>query len=155
MDEWLASIEKDTRPGTREEKVVRNKPASAIDFCFVQSDTTFSNPITDFAKCDANEAHPEEVARLVKHASPRQVAGGPVAENILKCQRKALDFSDPAYKGVTFTADQQARLRAVFPNGVCDWSQPGVNQVPFAGPLTFQHGPGGEPLGPAPRSTRL
>jgi len=148
MDEWLFNIEKDTAPGTREEKVARNKPASAVDFCFLSTDTTFSNPITDFNKCDADPL-------LVKHASPRQVAGGPLAENILKCQRKAIDFSDAAYGKVNFTSDQQARLRAVFPDGVCDWSQPGVNQVPFAGPLTFQDGPGGKPLGEPPRSTRL
>ncbi len=43
----------------------------------------------------------------------------------------------------------------MFPDGVCDWSRPGVNQVPFAGPLTFQDGPGGEPLGPAPVSMPL
>ena len=35
--------------------------------------------------------------------SPHQVAGGPLAENILKCQLKPLDLAD--YTGITFTAD--------------------------------------------------
>jgi Tannase-like family of unknown function (DUF6351) len=152
IDKWLANIEQDKSDLPREQKVVKNRPAGLTDFCVLSTDLA-ANPAnpkrtTDFAQCDTD-------AKLVKHASPRQVAGGPIAENILKCQRKAIDFADPAYGGATFTADQQARLRAVFPNGVCDWSQPGVNQVPFAGPLTFQDGPGGKPLGPAPRSTRL
>ena len=49
--------------------------------------------------------------------SPRQAAGGPLAENILKCQLKPLDFSDPDYGNVTLTADQQARLALVFSSG--------------------------------------
>ena len=147
MDRWLANIEKDTSRRSREEKVVADKPADAVDFCFLPSDTTFATKVTDFAICDADPG-------LVRHASPRQVAGGPVAENILKCQLKPLDFADPAYGGATFTPDQQNRLRAVFPAGVCDWTRPGVNQQVFAGPMTFVDGPGGKPLGNAPRSVR-
>jgi hypothetical protein len=147
MDNWLHNIEKDTSDRTREQKVVKNKPADAVDFCYLPADTTFSTKITDFAVCDADPG-------LVTHRSPRQVAGGPVAENILKCQLKALDFGDPAFGGATFTADQQSRLRAVFPQGVCDWTRPGVNQQPFAGPLTFVDGPGGKPLGREPISQR-
>jgi len=147
MDQWLANIEKDTSAATREQKVAANKPTNAVDFCYLPADTAFANRITDFAICDQDPG-------LVTHASPRQVAGGPVAENILKCQLKPLDFNDPSFAGVTFTTDQQARLRSVFANGVCDFSRPGVNQVPFLGPLTFQGGPGGKALGPAPASVR-
>ena len=153
MDEWLANIEQDKSNLSREQKVLNDKPADAFDFCVLSTDTAgLANPavakkVTDFSVCDTD-------ARLVSHRSPRQVAGGPVAENILKCQLKPLDFSDPAFGNVTFSIDQKARLRQVFPNGVCDWSKPGVNQVPFIGPLTFQDGPGGKILGPAPRSGR-
>ena len=31
------------------------------------------------------------------------------------------------------TADQLATLKTVFPGGVCDYSKPGVGQVPLAG----------------------
>jgi hypothetical protein len=147
MDQWLANLEQDTSNLSREQKVAKDKPADAVDFCFLPADTTFAHKIFDFAVCDADPG-------LVTHASPRQVAGGPVAENILKCQLKALDFNDPAFGGATFTADQQARLRSVFANGVCDFAKPGVNQVPFIGPLTFQDGPGGKILGPEPQSGR-
>ena len=71
------------------------------------------------ALCDADP-------RLPKHASPRQVAGGPLAENILKCQLKPIETGD--YAPVTFSAAQLARLHATFPDGVCDWSEPGVGQ---------------------------
>src|SRR5438045_3802534 len=152
MDEWLANIEKDKSNVSRAQKVLNDKPADAFDFCVLSTDPGLADPavankVTDFGVCDTDP-------RLVRHHSPRQVAGGPDAENILKCQLKPLDFGDPAFGGVTFSADQQARLRSAFPNGVCDWSKPGVNQAPFIGPLTFQDGPGGKILGPAPQSGR-
>jgi len=95
--------------------------------------------------CDADQ-------RLVKHSSPRQIAGGPLAENILKCQLKPLNRAD--YLPVVFSSDLQARLEAVFPGGVCDWSKPGIGQQPPVSPLDFAQGPGGVPLPPAPVSER-
>jgi hypothetical protein len=74
------------------------------------------------------------------------VAGGPLEENILKCQLKPLSASD--YAPAVFTAAQLARLNAAFPGGVCDWSKAGVGQQPAISPLTFAGGPGGAPLPP-------
>jgi hypothetical protein len=151
MDSWLTSLT-DTAPKTfvnaehSQSEVVAAKPATAFDFCYLTSDTTFSTKITDFTVCDTDP-------RLKPNSSPRQVAGGPLAENIMKCQLKPIDPAD--YPGITFTAGQQARLNAVFPAGVCDWSQPGVSQQPPASPLTYAAGPGGTPLPPAPSSTSL
>jgi hypothetical protein len=34
---------------------------------------------------------------------------------------------------VTLSADDMARLKKIFPAGVCDWSKPGVEQQPLAG----------------------
>lgn len=55
--------------------------------------------------------------------STRIVAGGPLAEDVVKCRLKPLDTADYARP---LTDDQMARLRAAFPDGVCDWSRPGV-----------------------------
>jgi hypothetical protein len=121
--------------------VVAAKPADAVDFCFLTGDVNFTTPVMDQATCDAD-------ARLKFFTSPRQVAGGPQTENILKCQLKPVVFSD--YTGITFSAGQQARLKAAFPGGVCDWSKPGVGQQEAVSPLTFAAGPGGQPLPPAP-----
>jgi hypothetical protein len=66
--------------------------------------------------------------RLYPSASfPREVAGAGVAADVVKCRLKPVDPSD--YR-VTFTAAQRARLRAIFPSGVCHWSRPGVGQQP-------------------------
>jgi hypothetical protein len=78
------------------------------------------------------------------------VAGGSLEENILKCQLKSINTAD--YLPVTFTAEQLNRLYATFPDGVCDWSRPGVGQQPARSPLTFVAGPGGQRLPPAPDS---
>jgi hypothetical protein len=78
------------------------------------------------------------------------VAGGPRAEDVLKCQLKPLVQTD--YAAGTFAAGQWTRLQAVFPSGVCDWTKPGVSQTDAVSPLTFKAGPGGVPLPAAPVS---
>ena len=143
MDRWLAGVRADDSHAPIEDKIVAHRPDDAFDFCYLSTDTTFSNKITDPAICDADPL-------LRPHTSPRQVAGGPLAEDILKCQLEPLDPAD--YLPAELTADQLARLQAVFPGGVCDWSKPGVGQQPAHSPRDFTGGPGGAPLPPAPRS---
>jgi hypothetical protein len=148
MDTWLtsllASAPKATLNSVRTQAdVIAAKPAAAVDLCYLTGDTNFSTPVTDMALCNADP-------RLMKHASPRQVAGGPLAENILKCELKPLDVAD--YPPATFNAAQLARLNAAFPRGVCDWSKAGIGQQEAISPLTFTAGPGGVPLPPAPVS---
>ena len=99
--------------------VIAAKPATALDLCYLTGDTNFTTPVTDMALCDADP-------RLATHSSPRQVAGGSLPENILKCQLKPLDPAD--YAPAVLDAAQLARLNAVFPGGVCDWTKPGVGQ---------------------------
>jgi hypothetical protein len=44
---------------------------------------------------------------------------------VLKCRLAPIDFREyPA----SFTGEQRTRLRATFPDGVCDHSRPGVGQ---------------------------
>jgi hypothetical protein len=73
------------------------------------------------------------------YASPRIVAGASLAADIVKCQLRPIEPTD--YK-IDFNPEQQARLRRIFADGVCDWSKPGVGQVPLMDTwLTF--GPSG------------
>ena len=151
MDTWLSNLLTSAPKATlnaerTQAQVVAAKPAAAFDFCYLSTDTTFSTKVTDQAVCDAD-------AKLVKRSSPRQVAGGPLAENILKCQLKPISFSD--YTGITFTSAQQTRLQAVFAAGVCDWTKPGVGQQSAVSPQTYKAGPGGVPLPAAPQSNPI
>jgi hypothetical protein len=148
MDAWLAGIEADTSSNPLELKVVNNKPAGAADFCLTTTGATDANLVPALALNDpACPVHHE--------ATPRQVAGGPVAENIFKCSLKPLNFSDAGYGTATFSDSQKARLFVVFPDGVCDWSQAGVGQVPVNPWSTFAAGPGGTPLGAPPVSVPI
>jgi hypothetical protein len=165
MDKWLtnlnASAPKETLNSARTHaQVIAARPVDpvdpthpgvkATDLCYLSTDPSFTTPVYDMAVCDADapQTAADGLGRLAKRASPRQVAGGPLAENILKCQLKPLSRVD--YPPSTFTDLQWTRLNAVFAEGVCDWSKPGVGQQPAQSPLTFVGGPGGVPLPAAP-----
>jgi hypothetical protein len=141
MDKWMSNLKADTSTATLEKKIISAKPADAFDFCYLTSDTTLSNKITDKAVCDADQF-------LKPHSSPRQVAGGPLSENILKCQLKAIDPAD--YSPAALTTSQITRLQNVFTTGVCDWTKPGVGQQEAVGPLTFATTVGGTAIAAAP-----
>jgi len=155
MNTWLDNLNvvapKDTLNSPRTQgEVIVGKPADAVDFCFLSSDPNFTTPVFDMTLCDNDAPQADGKGRLAKRASPRQVAGGPLAENILKCQLKPLNRAD--YPGITFSDAQWARLQATFTDGVCDWTRPGVGQQAAESPLTFSAGPGGVPLPPAPEA---
>jgi hypothetical protein len=155
MDTWLsnlnASAPKETINSVRTQaEVIAGKPAAAVDLCFLAADLNFATPVFNMAACDADLPLADGKGRLAKRASPRQVAGGPLAENVLKCQLKPLNSAE--YAPVVLSSAQLGRLNDVFPDGVCDWDRPGVGQRPAASPLTFEDGPGGRRLHHAPES---
>jgi hypothetical protein len=114
MDRWLAAIARDTAPGTPREKMLRNKPAGLTDSCF----TAKLEAITDAATCKA---------MFPIASNPRLAAGAPATADVLKCDIKPLDKND--YKRPIADA-QLGALRAVFPQGVCDYSKKGVARAP-------------------------
>ncbi len=125
MDQWLANLRADQSVGNMLEKIVKNKPADLHNDCFAANgERLVDNSVFDMQRLfdntqgNCNELYPP-------HAGLRLVAGGPLANDILKCQLKPIDFSD--YKA-EFTDEEKARLTAIFMQGVCDWSKPGVHQ---------------------------
>ena len=98
----------------------------------------------------ASDSSTSPVRRSQTRSSPRPPSGGPLAENILKCELKPIDAADYAGK---LDEAQINRLKAVFKDGVCDFSKPGVGQQAAESPLTFVDGPGGHPM-PNPPSTK-
>src|SRR6266404_1015147 len=117
IDQWVENVVNDTGDGSAAAKVVRNKPAGLVDACF----TVTGERITDPATC----------ARMYPvHGNPRLAAGEPLAQDVLKCRLKKVDARSYARP---LTADQLASLKAIFPQGVCDYSRRGVNQKPLAG----------------------
>lgn len=117
-DEWQRNIAADRGPGSYARKVVRNRPASLKDQCWDDAGAVHDHPIDTGKPGVCNMQFPV-------HDDPRIAAGGPTAGDILKCQLKPVRPSD--YK-VGFTSAEWARLQAIFSQGVCDWSKPGVEQ---------------------------
>jgi hypothetical protein len=63
---------------------------------------------------------------LLMHSSPRQVAGGPLTEDVLKCRLRPLRPSDYP---PSLTVKQYLALQKIFPNGVCDYHAHSVGWV--------------------------
>lgn len=139
MDEWLTKVEADTSGRPLDEKIIANKPERAIDSCYVNGQRR-----TDKEECDA--AYPY-------YNAPRSLAaGGPFTHDVVKCQLKPLTREDD-YGPLPITDLQWARLEAAFPQGVCDYSKPSAQFTENIPWLSYANGPGGEPLGDAPKST--
>jgi len=122
MDEWLTNLKRDTSHAPAHVKVRRAKPSDLVDACFTLLGTEkIAEPATFQGGGVCNGLFPA-------YSSPRMVAGEPVANNVLKCQLKRIDYAD--YR-VTFTSAEKAQLAAIFAQGVCDYRKPGVGQKPF------------------------
>ena len=120
MDAWLTNVSGDKSGDPIPEKIARSKPADLVDSCYTASGERVMETQT-FAGGECNKLYPA-------YPPPRAIAGGPVTNDILKCELKPVNFSD--YRA-EFGEDEKARLRTIFPDGVCDWSKPGVEQRPL------------------------
>lgn len=126
IDAWVGRVVADTSHDPLAVKVVRNKPASLVDGCwtggaspmFTAEPHFLGGPGTSFC----NSIYPG-------FSSPRMVAGGPLTNDIIKCRLKKIDLADYA---VTFGPEETERLDQIFPQGVCDWSRPGIDQSGLA-----------------------
>lgn len=127
MDRWLAGIKADESYTQKLEKIVRAKPAELQDDCFAPNgERIIEKPDFDMTRLFENTNTPCNKL-FPPHAGMRLVAGGPLTNDVLKCRLKEIDFEDYA---VEFTAEEKLRLAQIFPEGVCDWSKPGVEQQP-------------------------
>jgi len=125
MDQWLANIRSDTVGGTTLDRIVRAKPADLRDDCFAENgERIVEQPIFDLDRLfDNTQGSCNQL--FPPHAGLRLVAGGPLTNDVLKCQLKQIDYAEYA---VQFAAVEKDRLEAIFPLGICDWSKPGVHQ---------------------------
>jgi hypothetical protein len=140
MDRWLTAIGADNGRGSGQagsldasrprsarfgdrSKVLRNRPADLADACWTPTGQLVVEPATWQGAGTCNTLYPS-------FGDTRIAAGAPLRDDVLKCRLRPLNFADYP---VAFTAEEQARLRAVFPGGVCDFRRKGVGQFPLAG----------------------
>lgn len=128
MDQWLTAIMNDTSDRTAVQIMRRAKPADLVDACFTDGGhTKIAEPQVYQGNTRCNQLYPA-------FSTPRMVAGEPLANNVLKCQLKRVDVRD---YNVRLTTAQENRLKAIFPDGVCDYRRPGVEQQPTEDVFTF------------------
>ena len=136
MDQWLTAISRDSSNDAPIAKLRRAKPADLVDACWNTDETP--KRIVEKQQYRAGQCY----ELYPPFSYPRGIAGAPIANDIIKCQLKAVSAAD--YKA-TFTGDEMARLRRIFPGGVCDWAKPGVEQQRLSG--TWQVFKSGSPAG--------
>ena len=121
MDVWIRAVK---RAGAASpQQIATAKPAGLTDACFTRDGERIAEPLVYSGDTVCNRLYPP-------HGNPFIAAGAPVANDVVKCTLKAVDARDYA---TPFTPAELARLRAVFPQGVCDWTKPGIEQQPLAG----------------------
>lgn len=118
IDEWMANLR--ARPWRG---VAGNKPARAVDRCFdtngveiAAGPDVWDGVLDDQPPGACTQAFP-------LHRTSRIVAGGPIEGGIFKCklQSVAQAIAGGEYGGWAPSAEEQARLEQIFPEGVCDW----------------------------------
>lgn len=152
MDRWLSAVEKDRSKKPLAEKVVSNRPADINDRC---ANVPGLEMVPGPDGRPACQMAPVETAET-RYSTPRQVAGGPAANDNVACRLRPLDRADYEPLGVFFTADQWTRLEKVFTDGVCDWDRAGRGQGPAETWLRYdgkhrKHAYGGRNLPAVPK----
>jgi uncharacterized tannase-like protein DUF6351 len=122
MDQWLTALSNDTSRDPAIVKIRRAKPAGLVDACWTKDGQKIVEK-QQYLAGTCHELYPS-------HSFPRAVAGAPITNDVIKCQLRSITASD--YK-LAMSSDDMARLKKIFPFGVCEWSKPGVEQQPLAG----------------------
>ena len=140
-DEWVLAIEQHSTGD-----VGASRPAAAADTCWdtdgsliARGDDVWSGAVEliETGQGVWEGAAPTEVAgvpvgdcagHFPLHSTSRIVAGGPVTGDVYKCHTMPVTeaIAQGLYGAWEPTPDEQARLESIFPNGVCDYSQPSV-----------------------------
>ena len=123
IDEWMANI-----AAHPHRSVARNKPAQAVDSCFATDGTLIASGRHVWDGVLDDEAAGACTQQFPIYSSSRRQAGAPYEGGVWKCQTQSVSRAIRAgvYGDWQPTADEQARLEQVFPDGVCDWDRPDV-----------------------------
>ena len=120
IDEWMTNIQ--NNPG---QSVVENKPSAAVDKCFdgegdliAEGSDVWDGILNEEPEGACTEAFP-------LYSTSRIVAGGNIKGDVFKCHLQTVDEAIDAgvYDGISLTEQNIARLKEIFPDGVCDYTQ--------------------------------
>lgn len=121
IDEWMANIK-----ANPDKSVAENKPADAVDRCFNTNGSEFARGDGVWDGILNDEPAGACTDKFQIYSTSRIVSGGPIKGGIFKCQLQSLGkaIAKGVYGSWEPDRDQRARLKAIFPTGVCDYSRP-------------------------------
>jgi hypothetical protein len=123
LHEWITSIQANPAAG-----IGGNRPDGAVDSCWTTQggliaagDAVWSGILDDGPAGACTEAFPV-------YATSRIEAGGPITGDVYKCHTMPVSaaIAEGIYGDWAPSAEEQARLEAIFPDGVCDYELPSV-----------------------------
>ncbi|RYX93253.1 MAG: hypothetical protein EOO28_19460 [Comamonadaceae bacterium] len=121
MDEWMAQIR--ANPART---VGANRPARAADSCFDTAGVLMAKGSSVWDGVLDSKPAGACTAAFPMYGTSRIVAGAPIEGGIFKCALKPVDkaLTDGTYGSWTPTVPEMAKLKTIFPEGVCDYSKP-------------------------------
>lgn len=128
LDAWATALKADTSDRPISEKLADSRPPEAVHACFdLEGAVVAAGPDVYDGAGPCTDPYP-------MGGDPRTAAGAPLRNDIGKCSlqpvRRAV--SDGVY-AAELTEAQIVAIEAAFPDGVCDWTRPGVGQVELGG----------------------
>jgi hypothetical protein len=125
IDEWMANIR-----ANPDASVAANKPELATDRCFTTGGTEIARGAHVWDGILDNGPKGACAQEFPLHSTSRIVAGGPLRGGVYKCALQSVDdaIAGGVYGSWTPSAEETARLKEIFPSGVCDYSQGDVGK---------------------------
>ncbi|WP_415054233.1 DUF6351 family protein [Halopseudomonas sp.] len=120
LHEWITNIRENP-----EASIAESKPTAAVDSCFETNGELIAAGENVWDGIIDSNAPGACTQRFPTYTTSRMVAGGPIEGSIFKCSLKpvATAVSDGTYGAWTPNSNQIEELQAIFPQGVCDYSQ--------------------------------
>lgn len=126
MDSWVMSIKADASTASSAQKTINNKPEQLVDACWNNE----ASPRLKVIERQRVGGSGECAELYPVFSTPRHVAGAPLANDVVSCVLRPIDFDQYA---VEFSPEQRLELFDAFPEGVCDWRAPDKNEASHQG----------------------
>ncbi len=127
MDEWMLNIFANPAAG-----VAGNKPARATDRCFDETGAEIAHGADVWHGIIDSEPAGACTQKFKTFSTSRRAAGGPFEQSLFKCQLiPVTEAVGRGFYGVWTPSDAEVgMLFGIFPQGVCDYSQPDAGLPP-------------------------
>jgi hypothetical protein len=121
IDDWMENIRRHPKRG-----VAGNKPPLATDRCFTTTGAEIARGSRVWDGILDEDDDPGACTQAFPlHSTSRIVAGGPLRGGVYKCALQSVDraIARRLYGAWRPDATERARLKEIFPTGVCDYSR--------------------------------